>query len=536
MKKLHDKYIIHTHKGCEQKFMRLWKKPLISLLCWGCLSASVFAAPTVTDIRPEGAAVETAGRVAQKETPHKKERVPEDRSDGAPAAAGRLFVSERVLRTAGIYPVAGKAGQYRVFLPEHAAWPLGDAKSVVLTFPLVKEGGKSFINVTHIRSSLGLTLAEGDAAGDIVPSSTGIPVLRDLTETPPVSGDGRLGMVLFWDPDMKTDGNIHKPAAALPVISPTAFRIAGTGVTLRKENFDDYISSCTQAGYSVWPLVDNNFDPAETHVFLTDERAQKEAVKTLIGYALLYKFDGYNIDFENVNYADRDRLTRFVADFAAAAHAYGIRLSMDVTPVSDSENWSKVYDRAALARSLDYMMLMAYDQVGRTSSVAGPCASQPWVLKAVQTCLPFMDGKKLILGLPLYMRLWYSTDSGTDLPEDADAWPAVAGTADGAGRFVTAAPATVKGHTLKVRTLKLKDSRKIRDKYKDYIRWNEKEQLYYMSLPLQTGLVEIWFEDEETLKNKLALVDDYHLGGAAFWRKGFEGEEFWQYFAPRELT
>lgn len=500
--------------------MLLWKKSLISLLCWGCLSASVFAAPTLTDIRSEGAAVETAAHVVRKETPHIKERVPEDRSDGAPAAVGRLFVSERVLRTAGIYPVAGKAGQYRVFLPEHAAWPLGDAKSVVLTFPLVKEGGKSFINVTHIRSSLGLTFAEGDAAGDTVPSSTGMPVLRDLTETPPVSGDGRLGMVLFWDPDMKTDGNIHKPAAALPVISPTAFRIAGTGVTLRKENFDDYISSYTQAGYSVWPLVDNNFDPAETHVFLTDERAQKEAVKMLIGYALLYKFDGYNIDFENVDYADRDRLTRFVADFAEAAHAYGIKLSMDITPLSDSKNWSQVYDRAALAPNLDYVMLMAYDQFGRTSPVPGPCATQPWTERAVAVTVPLVGADKLVLGMPLYMRIWYSTNDEDMLPVNIDEWPDPVSDKPGPADNYKAYK------SLKVRTLTMRDSSVFRQKYAAYIGWNEKEGLFYLNLPLPKGVVQVWFEDDMSLENKRNLIGAYHLAGGAYWRKGFESESF----------
>ena len=33
----------------------------------------------------------------------------------------------------------------------------------------------------------------------------------------------------------------------------------------------------------------------------------------LVQYAYIYGFDGYNFDFENIDYADRDRLTAFVA-------------------------------------------------------------------------------------------------------------------------------------------------------------------------------------------------------------------------------
>ena len=127
----------------------------------------------------------------------------------------------------------------------------------------------------------------------------------------------------------------------------------------------------------MWPLIDNNFDPALTHAVLSDDKLQDTMIKELIGYALLYDFKGYNIDFENINYADKDKLTAFVGRLSRACRAYGLKLSMDVTPISNSMNWSRVYDRAALAPHLDYLMIMAYDQFGRTSSVAGPVASIP---------------------------------------------------------------------------------------------------------------------------------------------------------------
>ena len=35
----------------------------------------------------------------------------------------------------------------------------------------------------------------------------------------------------------------------------------------------------------------------------------------LVQYAYIYGFDGYNFDFENIDYADRDRLTAFCSVF-----------------------------------------------------------------------------------------------------------------------------------------------------------------------------------------------------------------------------
>ena len=38
------------------------------------------------------------------------------------------------------------------------------------------------------------------------------------------------------------------------------------------------------------------------------------------------------------------------------------------------------------------------------------------------------------------------------------------------------------------------------------------------------------------LKDRRPDVQTYNLGGAAFWRKGFEPARFWQGFAKHELT
>ena len=61
---------------------------------------------------------------------------------------------------------------------------------------------------------------------------------------------------------------------------------------------------------------------------------------------------------------------------------------------------------------------MAYDQVGRTSPVAGPVATYPWVERAVQNTLKLAPADKIVLGMPLYMRLWYESKDGRDLPQN----------------------------------------------------------------------------------------------------------------------
>lgn len=524
---------------------------------------------------------------------------------------GRWLVSDKALEQYGIREADHAKGTYWFRLPKarngSTAW---QNENVQLTLPGRAVSGGRTINIRHVRRPLGISYVLGNGTtekNELLPPSQPVhtvPELRGVQDAAPAAvKEGKMGTVLFWDPVMKEDANLPSLQTHQPVMSPCAFRLTESGIELRNPDFDMLASTYTSKGYAMWPLLDNNFNPKLTHQILSNSRLQDIMVRQLVGYALLYDFKGYNIDFENINYSDKDALTAFVAKISQACHAYGIKLSMDVTPLSDSPNWSLVYDRAALAPHLDYLMVMAYDQFGRSSAKAGPVASYLWVERAVQNTINLVPPSKVLLGMPLYMRLWYESSDGRDLPKDIRDWPAVVGAPpmkgvkygeakteaaetpalpmlvqivkaeqenarrakqpvimpvelDGetykrrvlprhiktAPKKLTTTPSTSSAHKgsgkskLFVRTLTMADSEDILKAYKDYVVWNDDLQLYYLELPLTTGTVKIWFEDEKSLKAKAGLVQAYGLGGAAFWRKGFEPLHFWQRFAKHELT
>lgn len=482
---------------------------------------------------------------------------------------GRWLVSDKALEQYGIYRADEKEGTYWFRLP-----PASDGSSpwlndyVALRLPgRDVRGGQRTINIRHVRRPLGIGYVLGETQNELYPPrkpTRVAPMLQqvkpDTTAPAAVQKQGKMGLVLFWDPKMDEEAPLPALQTAQPVMSPCAFRLSDTGVLLRNPDFDMLAETYASKGYAMWPLVDNNFDPDLTHRILQDERLQEQLIQELIGYALLYEFKGYNLDFENINYADRDGLTRFVAAVSKACHAYGLQVSMDVTPLSDSPNWSLVYDRQALASSLDYLMVMAYDQYGRTSPVAGPVASLPWVEKAVQDMVPLVGAHKLILGMPLYMRLWYESADGKELPADLNLWPPLAETkkktapaanpaapVPDTDRAATGSKADLPDGNSKrtkaprkpklfVRTLSMADSEAVREKYKSYVKWDDALHLYVLDVPLETGRVKIWFEDEQSLKAKAELVKTYQLGGVSLWRKGFESPQFWDNFAKHELT
>jgi spore germination protein YaaH len=215
-------------------------------------------------------------------------------------------------------------------------------------------------------------------------------------------------------------------------------------------------------------------------------------------FSSLYNLDGINIDFENMHFHDRDLLTQFMRELTPLAHEQGLTVSIDVTMISNSLNWSRIYDRPALAEIVDYVALMAYDEHWANSPVAGPVASLPWVERGLQAVLQEVPAEKLLLGMPFYARIWKEEMlEGGDVEVSANAY----------------SMARVQ------ETLKEK---------KAAVSWDERAKQNYAEYREGDILYRVWVEDAESIRQRVELVHKYNLAGVASWRRGFEKPEIWQ--------
>jgi spore germination protein YaaH len=178
------------------------------------------------------------------------------------------------------------------------------------------------------------------------------------------------------------------------------------------------------------------------------------------------------------------------------ARRMGITLTMDVTVPWGSDQWSKFVDRKAVEPYVDYFMLMAYDEYWASSPEAGSVASLPWVEKGVKETIKLIPRNKLILGFPLYMRVWTETTTNDQV--------------------------NVSSKTLSIINV---DSF-LREQLHLKV-WDPSVGQYYMEYKEEAELKKVWLEDEDSLELKLKLVRDYDLAGAAGWRKGFEDPWLW---------
>lgn len=296
----------------------------------------------------------------------------------------------------------------------------------------------------------------------------------------------------------KRDTGSIPPMPGVNVVSPTWFHLRDEEGNLRNYADPHYVAWAHGRGYQVWALVTNDFNKDMTHEVLKSPVKRQKVIDQLLAFSSLYNLDGINIDFENMHFEDRDLLTQFMRELTPLAHEQGLTVSIDVTMISNSLNWSRIYDRPALAEIVDYVALMAYDEHWAASPVAGPVASLPWVERGLQAILQEVPAEKLLLGMPFYARIWKEEMlEGGDVKVSANAY-SMARVQD---------------------TLKQKQAAII---------WDEKAKQNYAEYQEGDVLYRVWVEDAESIRQRVELVHKYNLAGVASWRRGFEKPEIWQ--------
>lgn len=279
------------------------------------------------------------------------------------------------------------------------------------------------------------------------------------------------------------------------VISPTWFELADVNGGIKNLGSLDFINWAKRQGYQVWGLFSNAFDPDLTHEAFKNFETRQKMIRQLLHFSQIYHLNGINLDIENVNPADGPLITQFVREAVPYFHEAGLIVSMDITFISDSGYWSAFYERDKLAELVDYLVVMAYDEHWGSSPKAGSVASLPWVEGNLKRLLEVVPNEQLILGVPLYARLWEVKDSGE-----------VSSKALSMGK--------VKDWLTENKLTPIYDEASGQNYAEVYL---EKEQATY----------KIWLEDELSLAKRADLAKKYNLAGVASWSRYFADESAW---------
>lgn len=374
-------------------------------------------------------------------------------------------------------------------------------KRAEIVLPYKTINGTAYINAAVAAKVFGFAIKNSDDDLTIQSSQYNSFSPQHLPKKKKNEIDGKV--IMAWQPILEDDVDVTKMEKinGLNVASPSWFAIVEEDGTIKNKVDYRYVKAAQARGYQVWPLITNSFNPDLTHAVLSDENARQNVIKQLVIYAALYEFDGINIDFENVYDRDRELLNLFVKEIADNLKKLDLTISIDVTIPSEVSQWSMCYDRKTLADSVDFVMLMAYDEHWRTSPVSGSVASIGWVEKGLMRTLEEVPAHKLVLGIPFYMREWQEDAAGN----------------------------------VKAKTMTMSQAENVIEEKGLVPLWLDDIGQYYFEYQKENDdkRYRVWQEEARSITLKTELVGKYELAGVAAWRKGFEKPEIWNVISEK---
>ena len=301
---------------------------------------------------------------------------------------------------------------------------------------------------------------------------------------------------LVWHQSTSTESNdamaeMTAEMTGVNVISPTWFSVTDETGTISSLASADYVKLAHEAGREVWGLIDNFNEAFDETTDLAYASVRSRIIEQLLAEAASCGMDGINVDFENLKEAGIPHYLQFLRELTSAAHAQNLVVSVD-TPVPQA--YTMYYQRGEQARFVDYMIVMAYDEHFAGSEKAGSVSSLPFVQQAVEEMTRVMPADQVICGIPFYTRVWTEKFGQSAITSE------VLGM-DGA---------------------------------KNYAKENQMTETWDASLGQNVATVEtsdarytIWMEDEQSMEEKLKVIQSADLAGVAEWKLGFERADVW---------
>ncbi len=284
------------------------------------------------------------------------------------------------------------------------------------------------------------------------------------------------------------------------VVSPAFFYLDEKGDL--KENVGSkgqaYMEWAHANGYKVWPMVSNAEAATESLSITSDimnhyEKRQK-LIEKIVNVCVKYELDGINIDFENMKQEDKNMFSRFIIELTPRLKEIGLITSVDVTAPDGGETWSMCFDRHVIGNVADYIVFMAYDEYGVSSTKPGTTAGYDWVKLSLNKFLQTeeIEANRIILAIPFYTRVW---------------------TTDNEGKTTS-------------KTVAMKNIDKVIPDGTEK-QWDDTLKQNYVEYTEEGNKKQIWIEDIDSLKAKLSLIKENDLAGVGSWQKGMETDDVW---------
>ena len=283
----------------------------------------------------------------------------------------------------------------------------------------------------------------------------------------------------------------------IDIVSPNFYQLKSDG-SVNGNVHTDLVALAHANGIKVVPMIQNDSTKDDFNKLLSDPAKFKNILDAIDQQVQLYGYDGFQIDFEDLNLATETLLTNFMHGLSDRMHAHGKLSTMAVVSRRNglpTSQFSAAYNYSALAPYVDLVTVMTYD-FHYSSSEPGPVAPVDWQEQVMAYAVPNFGASKVLLGIPFYGYDWNVTRRKTD-----PGTRAVSSTFDN--------------------TMQLQRDNKGTFGY-DLI-----SQEPYLDYTQGGDVHKLWFENARSLQAKFDMMKRLQLRGFAAWRLGHDGAEFW---------
>ncbi len=212
-------------------------------------------------------------------------------------------------------------------------------------------------------------------------------------------------------------------------------------------------------------------------------------------------FTDLNLDIESFMDASESARANFTTFVRTVKQGINATVTLDLIPISLIKQ--KLYDAKALGAIVDRVVLMTYDyhySGSYTSGAVAPIGGAGETIEfdvetAVKEALKVMPREKILLGIPLYGYQWETISGASE-------------------------SATIPGGSSTASVRRVAEIIQSCTDCTGGIAPLSKEP--YLIFPANDYFNQIYYENEASMKEKVALAGKYHLGGVALWALGYE--------------
>lgn len=299
---------------------------------------------------------------------------------------------------------------------------------------------------------------------------------------------------------------VYRTNGAINQVSPTCLNLDSEGnLVVTSELTHDFVNAMKECDILVMPFLSNHWVRSKGRAAIKNA---DNLTNQIIAVIEEYNLDGINVDIENLTPDDREALAEFVRILREKLpNDKIISVSVAANPNEKDTGWQGSYDYKKLGEYADYLFVMTYDEHSQ-GGACGPVASLEFVEASINYTLEYVSKDKIVIGIPLYGRYW---KEGAETGGEAVAIGAVP-------NLISKNKGIVKYDA------------QAGEAYVTFSICKPMVKSKINGVELEDGNYIIWYQNEESIKAKLNLVNKYDLLGAGVWALGQEKVEVWEYY------